>query len=44
MSYVKRYLEELVYTIEYDDLYNMLKPEGWTDEDIDELYDTYRDD
>lgn len=43
MSVVKRYLEELVYTMEYDDLYDMLKSEGWADEDIDELYATYHD-
>lgn len=41
MSAVKRYLEDIVYRMEYDEVYTLLKSKGWTDEDIDELYDTY---
>lgn len=43
MSCVKRYLEDLVYELEYDELYRLLSSKGWSDEEIDELYDTYRD-
>ena len=42
MSAIKRYLEDLVYTMEYDELYTLLESAGWTDEEIDELYDIYR--
>ena len=42
MSAIKRYLEDIVYSMKYDELYALLKTEGWTDEDIKELYDTYR--
>lgn len=42
MSATKRYLEELVYSVEYDELYTLLKSKGWTDEEIDELYGVYR--
>ena len=43
MSCVKRYLEDLVYSMEYDELYNLLESYGWSDEEIDELYGIYRD-
>ena len=42
MSATKRYLEDLVYTMEYDELYALLESAGWTDEEIDELYGIYR--
>ena len=43
MSQVKRYLEDLVYELEYDELYDLLESAGWSDEDIDALYGMYRD-
>lgn len=43
MSRMKRYLEDLVYELEYDELYDLLESEGWSDEDIDALYGMYRD-
>lgn len=43
MSQTKRYLEELVYTLEYDELYDLLQSKGWSDEDIDALVGMYRD-
>lgn len=43
MSKTKRYLEDLVYELEYDELYDLLEAAGWSDEDIDELYGMYRD-
>ena len=42
VSAVKRYLEDIVYEMSYDELYTLLKSKGWTDEEIKELYDTYR--
>ena len=41
MSAIKRYLEDLIYTMTYDELHSLLKSEGWTDEEIKELYDAY---
>lgn len=41
MSAIKGYLEDLVYTMKYDTLYTLLESEGWTDEEIKELYDAY---
>lgn len=41
MSAIKGYLEDLVYTMEYDTLHTLLESEGWTDEEIKELYDAY---
>lgn len=43
MSAIKRYLENLVYSMEYDELYTLLKSNGWDDEDIDALCGIYRD-
>lgn len=43
MSAIKRYSEDLVYSMEYDELYDLLESEGWSDEDIDELCGVYRD-
>ena len=43
MSKIKIYLEELVYELEYDELYDLLESTGWSDEDIDRLYGMYRD-
>lgn len=42
MSAIKSYLEDLVYSMDYDELYALLESKGWTDEEIDELYDVYR--
>lgn len=42
MSQVKRYLEDLVYELEYDELYDLLESKGWSDEDIDALVGMYR--
>ena len=41
MSAIKRYLEYLIYNNSYDDVRLKLLSEGWSEEDIDELYDTY---
>lgn len=41
MSAIKGYLEDLVYTMEYDKLHTLLESEGWTDEEIKDLYDAY---
>lgn len=41
MSAMKRYLEDLVYSMEYDEFHNLLKSYGWPDEEIDELYVVY---
>lgn len=38
MSAIKRYLEDLISTMTYDELHSLLKSEGWTDEDIEELW------
>lgn len=43
MSAIKRHLEDLVYSMEYDELYNLLESYGWSDEEIDELVGVYRD-
>ena len=42
MSAIKRYLEDLIYTMTYVELYTLLESKGWSDEEIKELYDTYR--
>ena len=41
MSAIKRYLEDLIYTMTYYELHSLLKSEEWTDEEIKELYDAY---
>lgn len=41
MSAIKRYLEDLVYTLKYDELYALLKSLDWSNEEIKELYDMY---
>lgn len=43
MSAMKQHLEDLVYSMEYDELYDLLESYGWSDEAIDELYGVYRD-
>lgn len=43
MSATKRYLEDLVYSMEYDELYDLLKSKGWDDQEIDDLCGVYRD-
>ena len=43
MSTMKRHLEDLVYSMEYDELYTLLESCGWSDEEIDELVGVYRD-
>lgn len=40
---MKRYLENLVHELEYDELYDLLETKGWSDEDIDALCGVYRD-
>ena len=42
MSVMKDCLEDLVYSMAYDELYTLLKSKGWTDKDIDELYGIQR--
>lgn len=39
---MKRRLDDLVYEMEYDEIYNLLESEGWSDEDIDALCGVYR--
>lgn len=41
MSAMKRYLEDLVYSMKYNEFYTLLKSKGWDDQDIKELYDAY---
>lgn len=41
MSAMKRYLEDLVYSMKYDDFYTLLKSKGWKDQDIRDFYDLY---
>lgn len=41
MSATKRYLEDLIYSMEYDEFRALLKSKGWNDEDIKDLYDAY---
>ena len=43
MSTIKRQLEDLVCSMEYDELYTLLESCGWSDEEIDELYGIHRD-
>ena len=43
MSATKRYLENLVCSMEYDELYDLLKSKGWDDQEIDDLCGVYRD-
>lgn len=41
MASIKSYLENLIYSIERDKVYILLKEQGWTSEEIYELYKTY---
>lgn len=41
MSAMKRYLEDLIYSMEYSELYALLKSRGWSEEEIKDLYDAY---
>lgn len=41
MASIKSYLEDLIYSMERNKVYILLKEQGWTDKEIDELYKTY---
>lgn len=41
MAAIKRHLEDLIYTMTYDELYSLLESEGWTDKEIEELWRAY---
>lgn len=41
MSSIKNYLEDLIYSTDRSEVYILLKEQGWTDEEIDDLYKTY---
>lgn len=43
MSCIKRTIEELIYSMDYDEFYSLMKPSGWGDEEIGEMYGLYRD-
>lgn len=42
MSCIKRTIEELIYSMGYDEFYSLMKSSGWDDEEIDEMYGLYR--
>ena len=41
MSAMKNYLEDIIYSMKYDELYTLLKSKEWSDEEIEDLYDAY---
>lgn len=41
MAAIKRHLEDLIYTMTYDELHSLLESEGWTDKEIEELWRAY---
>ena len=38
---MKRYLEGLIYSMDYDEFKSFMKSNGWTEYDIDEMWGTY---
>ena len=38
---MKRYLEELIYSMRYGEFKSFMKSNGWTEDDIDEMWDAY---
>ena len=38
---MKRYLEELIYLMEYGEFKSFMKSNGWMEDDIDEMWDAY---
>ena len=43
MSCIKRTIEELIYSMDYDEFYSLMKSSGWDDEEINKMYRLYRD-
>lgn len=41
MASIKNYLEDLIYSMKYEEIYILLKKHGWTDKEIKDLYETY---
>lgn len=38
---MKRYLEDLIYSIGYNEFKSFMKSNGWPEDDIDEMWDAY---
>ena len=38
---MKRYLEELIYSMSYDEFKSFMKSNHWPEEDIDEMWSAY---
>ena len=38
---MKRYLEELIYSMDYDEFKSFMKSNHWPEEDIDEMWNAY---
>ena len=38
---MKRYLEELIYSMDYDEFKSFMKSNRWPEEDIDEMWNAY---
>ena len=38
---MKRYLEELIYSMDYEEFKSFMKSNHWLEEDIDEMWNAY---